>query len=527
MSRDFVIGSLAFLALFSASANADWSAGAGEGAATAGVRVEDFAPRRTIHVATVKELMSAVDDAQAGDLIEAADGDYDNSKVIQINEKKGNAQSPIVIRTANRGGARLVGNGGFQLVDCAYVVVDGFCLFHKDLDMACQMTGSHHCRFTRNHVRIKEASASDRLGRRLHWAAIGGDQSHHNRIDHNLFENKRNSGVMVCTGGSGVESGNLSTRYDRIDHNHFRDFHYGLVNGFETIRLGSSAYSHSSSYAIVENNLFERCNGEGEIVSVKTCDNTIRHNTFRECRGMLTLRNCHRCLVEGNFFFSDGREKNSAGIRFFGERHVIINNYLQGLGKSAIMIRTGDIERRADARWKYEQRDGDARNYGAYQRPENTLIAFNTIVNCSIAFDIGEKGERAKKYPLPARNITIANNLTISNREQINSDKGMRENFTVEGNLFHSSYDDADLGWDLPEGGYRIANPELVPRDGSMQVTPKSVAVNAAVGKYTDIEQDIHGQPRGATKDIGADELSTASARYMPLTDEDVGLTAR
>ena len=527
MSRRIGIGWLASLVLFASGSNADWLAGAGEQAAKAGISVEDFVPRRTVRVATAKELMTAVADAKAGDLIEAADGDYDNSKVIRIEKRKGSSQSPILIRAANRGRARIIGNGGFQIVGCAYVVVEGFSLFHKDVEMACQMIGSNHCRFTRNHVQIKEIVASERLDRRLHWAAISGDNSHHNRIDHNLFEKKHNSGVMVCTGGSNVETGNMSTQYDRIDRNHFRDFHHGMGNGYETIRLGSSAYSHSSSFTVVENNLFERCNGEGEIVSVKTCENTIRHNTFRECRGMLTLRNCHRCLVEGNFFFNDGTQDNSAGIRFFGDGHVIINNYLQDLNKSAIMIRTGDIERRTDNRAKYEERDGDARNYGAYQRPENALIAFNTIVNCSVAFEVGEKGERAEKYSLPARNITIANNLVISNRARINSDKGMWDNFTFEGNLFYSSHADGEIGWELPEGGYTLANPELIQRDGFMQLTPKSAAVNAAVGRYADVEQDIQGHPRGADKDIGADELSKANARYVPLTGHDVGRAAR
>jgi poly(beta-D-mannuronate) lyase len=527
MSRCFTIGWLAILVLLASSANADWSAGAGEEAAKAGVSVENFVSRRTVQVATVNELMTAVAEAQAGDLIEVADGDYYNPKVIRFEDKEGTSQAPVVIRAANRGRARIIGKGGFQIVGCAYVVVEGFALFHKDAAMACQMLDSHHCRFTRNHVRIEETIDSDDLERRLHWSVIGGEESHHNRIDHNLFEQKRNSGVMICTGGSRFESGHMATEYDRIDHNLFRDFHHGKGNGYETIRLGSSTFSHSSSFTIIENNLFERCNGEGEIISVKTCDNTIRHNTFRDCRGMLTLRNCHNCTVEGNFFFNDAGQERSAGIRFFGEGHVIINNYLQDLDESAIMIRTGDIERRQDPRWKYEQRDGNARNYGAYQRPENTLVAFNTIVNCSVAFELGEEGKRAERYPLPARNITIANNLVISNRERINWDKGMWENLTVEGNLFYSSQGDAKLGWRLPEGSYSLTNPALMQRDGFLQLSPTSAAVNAAAGRYVDVEHDIEGQSRGMNKDIGADELSTESARHAPLKDQDVGPNAK
>jgi hypothetical protein len=52
-------------------------------------------------------------------------------------------------------------------------------------------------------------------------------------------------------------------------------------------------------------------------------------------------------LVQENFVFIDGTEKNSAGIRFFDDKRANISNYLQGLGKSATLIRTGDVERRA------------------------------------------------------------------------------------------------------------------------------------------------------------------------------------
>jgi hypothetical protein len=191
------------------------------------------------------------------------------------------------------------------------------------------------------------------------------------------------------------------------------------------------------------------------------------------------------------------------------------------------MVRTGDIERRQDARWKFEARDGDARNYGAYQRPENALIAFNTIADCSIAFELGEEGKRAKKYPLPARNITIANNLVISNRKKINWDKGMWEDFKFEGNLFYSSQGDAKLGWEMPEGSYSLANPVLIHRGGFMHLTPTSAAVNAAAGRYVDVEKDIEGQVRGKNSDVGADELSTQSVRYTPLADQDVGPDAK
>jgi len=57
-----------------------------------------------------------------------------------------------------------------------------------------------------------------------------------------------------------------------------------------------------NSRAVVESNLFDRCDGELEIISSKSCENVYRHNTFLDCAGMLTLRHGNRCTVEGNFF---------------------------------------------------------------------------------------------------------------------------------------------------------------------------------------------------------------------------------
>ena len=393
--------------------------------------------------------------------------------------------------------------------------------------MAYRVHESHHCRFTRNHIRLQERTPTEQNNYRLNWVGISGDNSHHNRVDHNLFEEKRNSGVMLYTGRSSLEMNDVSTQYDRIDHNHFRNFYPAKVNGFETIRLGSSKCSHSSGNTIVEYNLFERCDGEAEIISVKTRENTLRYNTFRNSRGMLTLRNSHNSLIEGNYFLNDGSQKRSEGIRFYGSGHVIINNYFQNLGQTAILIKTGDIEKRTDPRWKYEERDGDLRNWGGYQRPENVLIAFNTIVNCAVAFSLGERGKRAETYPLPARNLTIANNLILSNREKINVDHGLWENFIFEGNIFHSTQKNSELSWGLPKKGYRQVDPQLTQQNELMELSPQSPAIDSATGDYMAVNRDIHGNLRTDKKDIGSEERSASPKRRAPLTPNDVGPNAR
>jgi poly(beta-D-mannuronate) lyase len=101
-------------------------------------------------------------------------------------------------------------------------------------------------------------------------------------------------------------------------------------NGGETLRIGTSHYSLSNSFTLVENNYFDRCDGEVEIVSVKAGGNLLRGNLFYESRGTLTLRHGNDNVIEENIFLGNGVD-HTGGIRVINKRQTIRNNYLQGL----------------------------------------------------------------------------------------------------------------------------------------------------------------------------------------------------
>ena len=88
----------------------------------------------------------------------------------------------------------------------------------------------------------------------------------------------------------------------RIDHNYFGSRPELGENGGETIRVGTSTYSRTSSKTLIENNIFRGCNGESEIISNKSGDNIYRNNLFIESEGTLTLRHGNNALVENNVF---------------------------------------------------------------------------------------------------------------------------------------------------------------------------------------------------------------------------------
>jgi poly(beta-D-mannuronate) lyase len=116
----------------------------------------------------------------------------------------------------------------------------------------------------------------------------------------------------------------------RIDHNYFGPRSILGSNGGETLRIGTSHHSLLDSLTLVENNYFDRADGELEIISSKSGGNIFKNNTFFESRGTLTMRHGNNTLIEGNVFFGNGAD-HTGGIRVINGGQVIRNNYMEGL----------------------------------------------------------------------------------------------------------------------------------------------------------------------------------------------------
>ncbi len=157
-----------------------------------------------------------------------------------------------------------------------------------------------------------------------YWVAIYGKN---NRFDHNHLEGKRNRGVTLAVR---LDSEASRENYHRIDHNYFGPRPTLGSNGGETLRIGTSHFSRSNSFTTVENNYFDRCDGEVEIISSKSGSNVLRGNVFFESKGTLTLRHGHDNLVEENIFLGNG-VAHTGGIRVINRRQTIKNNYIEGV----------------------------------------------------------------------------------------------------------------------------------------------------------------------------------------------------
>lgn len=452
-----------------------------------------------ILVGSANDISTAMQTAQPGDTLVMADGVWNNQRI----EFAGDGQSgaPITLRAQTPGGVVLNGNSSLR-ISGDHLVADGLRFEGGalgDNDHIVQFRGSNgeatNSRLT-NSTFIDYNPAD--INTRYFWVSMYGQS---NRVDHNHFSGQSHSGVTVT-----VWRSDPVADFHQIDNNYFGDRPEGNGNGFETIRIGTSTESLSDSLTVVENNLFERTDGEIEIISNKSGSNTFRYNTFRESAGTLTLRHGNDNLVEGNFFLGEGKSQ-SGGVRVIGERQTLVNNYFQNLdgrADGAISISAGV----------------DNSPLNEYFQVKDALIAHNTIVSVNDAAITFDHGLGSSGRTLLAEDVTVANNLIWSTQDPLfEGTEGA--NWTWEGNLAFGQ----SLGPVAGNPGVTVIDPQLtLGSDGLFRPGSNSPTVNNGVGDYSGlISTDMDGQPRVGVFDIGADEFSAAAIVRKPLEVGDVG----
>lgn len=278
-----------------------------------------------ILVKNQSEFQKAVSLLQPGDTVVLADGVWNNFEILFVGE--GTAQRPITLTAETRGKVIISGQSNLRIAG-EHLVVSGlvFKEGYSNTGSVISFRKSEH--ELANHSRVTETvidnfSNPERF-EMDYWVAMYGK---HNRYDHNHLVGKRNKGVTVAVV---LDSEGSQENYHRIDHNYFGPRPVLGSNGGETLRVGTSRYSLSNSFTLIENNYFDRCDGEVEIVSVKSGRNTVRGNLFFESQGGLALRHGNDNLVEENVFVGNG-VAHTGGIRVINKRQTIRNNYLEGL----------------------------------------------------------------------------------------------------------------------------------------------------------------------------------------------------
>lgn len=446
-------------------------------------------------VSSASEITSTMAVAQPGDTLTMTNGVWRNQSIKFAGN--GTAQAPILLRAERPGFMILNGTSTLRIAG-SYLVVDGLYFVGGYSPAGAVVEFRYNSGYLANHSRLTNSAIIDYnpsfKSTDYKWVSLYGS---HNRVDHCYFEGKNHLGTTLVVWLAATPN------YHLIDQNYFAYRPPLGENGGETIRIGTSDWSMYDSYTVVESNYFERCNGETEIISNKSCENIFRYNTFYECEGTLTLRHGNRATVQGNFFFGN-KKRDTGGVRVIGEDHKVFNNYfveLYGTGfRSALPIMNGVPDSPLNR----------------YFQVKNASIASNTFVNCQNTIVLGAGTDA--ELTLPPENCVMANNLVLANQEIIDLE-AEPINMLWEGNIMLGS----SLGIPQPEG-ITLTDPQLsLAADGLWRPESTSPALGGAVGNYAFVIDDMDGQSRGENKDVGADQASVEPMTRRPLTAADVG----
>ncbi|HSU53827.1 MAG TPA: chondroitinase-B domain-containing protein [Candidatus Dormibacteraeota bacterium] len=450
------------------------------------------APAATYTVSSISELNSRISSAVAGDTIIVSNGIYTTTSSIAVT-KVGTAASPITIQAQTIGGVEIKGTHGFNLNSpAAYIVIQGFKFTHTNsLSVG---TGTSHCRFTRNTIQLSIGPTND-----ISYINISGDDV---QIDYNELRNKSTLGEMLDISGSGSQV----ARRLWVHHNYFHDFTSPGGNGAETVRWGLSGLSLSTGNGLCEYNLFVRCEGENEMISNKSSGNTYRYNTVLDCvGGEISQRHGNDCYYYANYM------RNTQGMRIYGDRHRIFSNYFES---NSVAVNMGNG-------------DGDVYNgdpLTSHDRPDDNIVIFNTFVNNDLHYEMG-----GRTGGLGSSNTVVANNVFQGGGNMAS----VSSSAPYTGSWSNNIHWQTSSTGDMPATGYLTVNP-LLARDtnGEYHVQSGSPAINAGVGAYdyygvfsafSYVTNDMDGQLRDASPDIGADEFSTSPIAARILTVADVG----
>lgn len=352
----------------------------------------------TIKVATAKDLQQANEKAKAGDTVILQNGNWTDI-VIKLT-CTGTEQQPILFKAETAGKVKITGKSSLK-IGGSFIVVDGlnfengYCTDNAVITFRTDKNNiANHCRIT--NCLINEYNKPRRLDED-YWIALYGKN---NRLDHCTFRNKKNLGVLLAVI---LDDERSRENFHSIDHNFFDGRPPLGSNAGEIIRVGVSQHCTFNSNTIIADNYFMHCDGETEIISIKSGANIIKNNLFKECQGCVTLRHGNNNTVYNNIFLGNGKE-GTGGVRIINEGNWVVNNlFYECVGvsfRSPLAIMNGVPNSPANR----------------YLPVKDAVVANNSFINCT-PFSLCE-GSDTERSQVP-QNVLIANNIFYNIKDSI------------------------------------------------------------------------------------------------------------
>jgi poly(beta-D-mannuronate) lyase len=340
-------------------------------------------------VRNITELNNANKNAKPGDVIVLEDGDW-NDVTIAL-DCKGTKDQPIRFKARTQGKVYISGHSQLKLGG-EYIIVEGLSFERgyagKDDVISFRINKdklANNCRVT--NCAVDDFNNPRRMDEN-NWVAFYGKN---NRLDHCSFVNKKNMGVLLAVH---LDDDRSRENFHSIDHNYFGVRTPLASNGGEIIRVGVSQHCQFNSNTIIADNHFRQCDGETEIISIKSGSNVVRGNIFDECQGSVVLRHGDNNTVTDNVFFGNGKE-GTGGVRVINRGQWVVNNLFSGCTgtgfRSPLAIMNGVPNSPAHR----------------YVQVTDAVIANNTFVSCAPA-SLCEGSDKERSVP-PA-NVLLLNN---------------------------------------------------------------------------------------------------------------------
>lgn len=352
----------------------------------------------TITVKNITELREADKKAQPGDVIVLANGEWNNVE-IRLN-CKGTKEMPITF-TAQTAGKVLITGHSYLKLGGDYIVVKGLYFQKGYAGDNAVIDFRVNKNLLANNCRVTECAIVDfnnpKRMEENYWISFYGKN---NRLDHNTFRDKKNMGVMIAVI---LDDERSRENFHSIDHNYFDGRPPLASNSGEMIRVGVSQHCQFNSNTQITDNYFDKCDGETEIVSIKSGSNVVRGNLFSQCQGGVVLRHGDNNTVENNVFLGYYKE-GTGGVRVINKGQWVVNNFFyacRGIDfRSPLSVMNGIPNSPAHR----------------YVQVTDAVIANNTFYECAAAsFCEGSDAERT----LPPANVFLVNNIFSNKKDSV------------------------------------------------------------------------------------------------------------
>lgn len=350
-----------------------------------------------IKVKDITELNAANKIAKPGDIIELQNAEWSNVNVIL--DCNGTAKSPITFKAATVGKVIITGNSKLS-IGGSYIIVDGLYFTNGFSGKNAVITFKANNK-TANYCTVKNTVINDfNNPKRLdenYWIELYGK---HNVITKCSFLNKKNIAVLIAVI---LDDERSRENFHSIDHNYFGVRIPLASNAGEIIRVGVSQHCEFNSNTQITDNFFENCDGETEIISLKSGSNVVRNNLFKECQGSVVLRHGNFNTIENNIFLGNDKE-GTGGVRVINNGQWVVNNLFykcRGEGFRAPLAVMNGIPNSPAFR---------------YVAVSDAVIYGNTFIECApISFCEGSDMERT----LPPTNTFFLNNTIYNTKDSL------------------------------------------------------------------------------------------------------------